>query len=41
MMIQNRKNKIIKEENYILDKVIDKSKPFEEQIESLKKIEDL
>ena len=41
MMIQNRKNKIIKEENYILDKIIDKSKPFEEQIESLKKIEDL
>ena len=32
---------IIKEENYISDKIIDKSKPFEEQIESLKKIEDL
>ena len=28
---------IIKEENYISDKIIDKSKPFEEQIESLKK----
>ena len=30
-------NKIIKEKNDYLDKIIDKSKSFEEQIKSLKK----
>ena len=34
-------NKIIKGKNDILDEIIDKSKSFEEQIESLKKLEDL
>ena len=34
---QNEKNEIIKGENDILDKIIDKSKLFEEQIKSLKK----
>ena len=34
-------NKIIKGKNYILDEIIDKSKSFEEQIELLKKREDL
>ena len=37
-MDQNKKNKIIKEKNDILDKIIDKSKSLEEQIESLKKL---
>ena len=36
-MSQNKKSEIIKEKNYILDKIIDKSKSLEEQIESLKK----
>ena len=40
-MGQNKKNKIIKGKNDILDEIIDKSKSFEEQIESLKKLEDL
>ena len=41
-MSQNKnKNKIIKEKNDYLDKIIDKSKSFEEQIKSLKKREDL
>ena len=40
-MSQNEKNKIIKGKNDILDKIIDKSKSFEEQIKSLKKREDL
>ena len=40
-MDQNKKNKIIKENNGNLDKIIDKSKSFEEQIELLKKLEDL
>ena len=35
-MDQNKKNKIIKNLNDNLDKIIDKSKLFEEQIESLK-----
>ena len=35
-MDQNKKNKIIKNLNDNLDKRIDKSKLFEEQIESLK-----
>ena len=35
-------NKIIKEKkNDLLDKIIDKSKSFEDQIESLKKVENL
>ena len=34
-------NKIIKGKNDILDEIIDKSKSFEEQIESLKKLEGL
>ena len=34
-------NEIIKEKNDLLDEIIDKSKLFEEQIESLKKLEDL
>ena len=40
-MSQNEKSEIIKNLNDNLDKIIDKSKLFEEQIESLKKIEDL
>ena len=40
-MSQNKKNKIIKIENNILGKIIDKSKSFEEHIKSLKKLEDL
>ena len=40
-MGQNKKNKIIKGKNDILDEIIDKSKSFEEQIESLKKLEGL
>ena len=40
-MSQNEKNKIIKEKNYTLDEIIDKSKSFEEQIKSLKETENL
>ena len=40
-MRQNEKKKIIKGKNDILDKIIDKSKSFEEQIKFLKKLEDL
>ena len=40
-MSQNEKNKIIKGKNDISDEIIDKSKSFEEQIKSLKKLEDL
>ena len=41
-MDQNKKKKeIIKEKNDILDEIIDKSKSFEEQIKSLKELEDL
>ena len=40
-MSQDEKNEIIKGKNDILDKIIDKSKSFEEQIKSLKKREDL
>ena len=36
---QNKKSKIIKGKNDLLDEIIDKSKPFEEQIKSLKKRE--
>ena len=36
-MSQNGKNEIIKGKNDILDKIIDKSKSFEEQIKLLKK----
>ena len=39
--IKAKKTKIIKENNGSLDKIIDKSKSFEEQIELLKKLEDL
>ena len=39
-MTQNKKNKM-KDLNDNLDEIIDKSKLFEEQIESLKKLEDL
>ena len=31
-MSENKKNKIIKEKNDLLDEIIDKSKSFEEQI---------
>ena len=40
-MNQNKKNKIIKELNDNLDEIIDKSKLFEDQIKSLKKLEGL
>ena len=40
-MSQNKKSEIIKGLNDNLDEIIDKSKLFEEQIKSLKKIEDL
>ena len=40
-MDQNKKNKIIKDLNHNLDEIIDKSQLFEEQIESLKKLEGL
>ena len=38
---QNQKNKIIKKLNYHLDEIIDKSKSFEDQIKSIKKMENL
>ena len=41
MIKQQIKNKIIKEKNGGLDKIIDKSKSFEDQIKSLKKVENL
>ena len=40
-LIKTKKNKIIKELNDHLDEIIDKSKSFEDQIESLKKVENL
>ena len=40
-MSQNKKTEIIERKNDILDEIIDKSKSFEEQIKSLKKLEDL
>ena len=40
-MDQNKKNKIIKNLNDNLDEIIDKSKSFEDQIKSLKKLEGL
>ena len=40
-MSQDEKNEIIKDLNDNLDEIIDKSKSFEEQIESLKKLEGL
>ena len=40
-MSQNEKNEIIKGKNDILDKIIDKSKSFEQQRKSLKKLENL
>ena len=39
--IKRKKNKIIKKLNDHLDKIIDKSKLFEDQIESLEKVENL
>ena len=36
-MSQNEKNEIMKGKNDILDKIIDKSRLFQEQIKSLKK----
>ena len=40
-MGQNKKNKIIKGKNDILDEIIDKSKSFEEQIKSIRKVGNL
>ena len=40
-LIKTKKNKIIKELNDHLDEIIDKSKSFEDQIKSLKKLESL
>ena len=40
-MNQNKKNIIIKKLNDHLDEIIDKSKSFEDQIESLEKVENL
>ena len=40
-MNQNKENKIIKELNDNLDEIINKSKSFEDQIKSLKKLEGL
>ena len=40
-MSQSEKNKIIKELNDHLDEIIDKSKSFEDQIKSIKKVENL
>ena len=40
-MDQNKKNEIIKGLNDNLDKIIDKSKSFEDQIKSFKKVENL
>ena len=39
--VKTKKTKIIKNLNDNLDEIIDKSKSFEDQIESLKKLEDL
>ena len=39
-MNQNNNN-IIKQLNYSLDKIIDKSKSFEDQIKSIRKVENL
>ena len=41
MKMMMSQNKIIKELNDHLDEIIDKSKSFEDQIESLKRLEDL
>ena len=41
IMNQNEKNIVIKKLNDHLDKIIDKSKSFEDQIQSLEKIENL
>ena len=40
-MDQNKKNIIIKGVNDVLDKIIDKSKSFEDQIKSMRKVENL
>ena len=39
--VKTKKNEIIKGKNNILDKIIDKSKSFEQQRKSLKKLENL
>ena len=38
---QNKKNKIIKKLNDHLDEIIDKSKSFEDQIKSIRKVKNL
>ena len=38
---QSKKNEIIKGKNDLLDEIIDKSKSFEEQIKSIRKVENL
>ena len=40
-MTQNEKNIRIKNINYYLDEIIDKSKSFEDQIKSIRKVENL
>ena len=40
-MSQNKNKIIIKNKNDVLDEIIDKSKSFEEQIKSLKKLKGL
>ena len=40
-MSQNKKKEIIKEKNDLLDEIIDKSKSFEDQIKSIRKIKNL
>ena len=40
-MNQNKKNIIIKGVNDVLDKIIDKSKSFEDWIKSIRKVENL
>ena len=40
-MDQSKKNQKIKDLNDILDEIIDKSKSFEQQIKSLKKVKSL
>ena len=40
-MKMRKKSEIIKGKNYLLDEIIDKSKSFEEQIKSFKKLKDL
>ena len=39
--VKTKKNEIIKDLNDLLDEIIDKSKSFEEQIKSIRKVENL